>query len=462
MKIAVIGAGKMGLPVASQFAWRGGEVIACDINEQLVASINAGKMPFDEPGVGEILAQAVASGSLRATTDVAGTIPLVDVVIIIIPVMLNSERKADMAAIESVTRTIAAHMIPGQMFCFEATLPVGSTRRCLQPILESSGYRAGVDFDLVFSPERVKSQLVLKHLAQVPKIVGGVNAASARRAETFYQIYLGAPVIKVDSLETAEFSKLAGMVYRDANIALANELAVYAEAVGLDFSSVSSAANTDGESALLAPSIGVGGHCTPIYPYFVLQDAHDRGVPLPITANSRIINDSQARRLLDRVSHDGGEFEDQELLILGLAFRPRVKEHTLSSAFLIRDEATRRGATTFLHDPLYDPSEIRSRGFTPIHLDGELPAIVVLNTGHPEYREIDFEQWRNRGVRIVVDGRNFWHPSEIQDAGLHYIAPGYATPQSKTANFAFPKKETATSSPLLCIEDMAFARVASS
>jgi len=462
MKIAVIGAGKMGLPVACQFAWRGGEVIACDINERLVASINAGEMPFDEPGVGEILAQAVASGSLRATSDVAGTIPFVDAVIIIIPVMLNTERKADLAAIESVTRTIAAHMVPGQMFCYEATLPVGTTRRRLQPILETSGYRAGVDFDLVFSPERVKSQLVLKHLSQVPKIVGGVNAASAKRAEAFYQIYLGAPVINVESLENAEFSKLAGMVYRDVNIALANELAVYAEAVGLDFSSVSSAANTDGESALLAPSIGVGGHCTPIYPYFVLQDALERGVSLPITAKSRAINDSQARRLLDRISDDGGEFEEQEVLILGLAFRPRVKEHTLSSAFLIRDEATLRGATAFLHDPLYDFSEIRARGFTPMNLDGELPAIVVLNTGHPEYREIDFAQWRDRGVRIVVDGRNFWNPSEVQGAGLHYIAPGFATKKDELASFDYARNESAATTSLLDFEYPALARAASS
>jgi nucleotide sugar dehydrogenase len=427
MKIAVIGAGKMGLPLACQIAWRGGEVIACDINERLIAAINAGQMPFDEPGVGEILAQAVAAGSLRGSTDVAGIIPLVDVIIIIIPVMLTAKREADLASIESVTRIIAAHMVPGQLISYETTLPVGTTRERLKPILESSNYRAGRDFDLAFSPERVKSRLVLKHLTQVPKIVGGVNAASAKRAEEFYALYLGAPTINVKTLEAAEFAKLAGMVYRDVNIALANELAAYAEAVGLDFGIAAAAANTDDESALLSPSIGVGGHCTPVYPYFVLQDAHQRYMTLPITAKSRITNDSQASRLLDRVGSIDEKFVGQKLLILGLGFRPGVKEHAMSTAFRIRDEAIRRGATPFLCDPLYDEAEIEAHGFTPMRLDGDLPSIIVLNTGHQEYQQVDFELWRERGVRTVVDGRNFWNPAAVQSAGLEYIAPGTAS-----------------------------------
>jgi nucleotide sugar dehydrogenase len=426
MKIAVIGAGKMGLPLACQIAWRGGEVVACDINPELVATINAGKMPFAEPGVGAILEQAVASGSLRASTEVGEMAGRAEVVIVIIPVLLTARREADLAAIESVTRLIAKHLSAGQMICYETTLPVGTTRNRLRPILESSGLRAGEDFDLVFSPERVKSHLVLKHLAQVPKIVGGVNQSSARRAEAFYGAYLGAPVINVQTLEAAEFSKLAGMIYRDVNIALANELAAYAESVGLDFHSVIEAANTDSESALLSPGIGVGGHCTPVYPYFALQDALNRGVQLPLTAEARRTNDRQARRMLDRIEERGENLRGQKLLILGLGFRPNVKEHTLSPAFLIRDEAIRRGAQPFLHDPLYSAEEIASHGFTPMDLDGDIPAVVVLNTGHAEYSQIALSGWWERGARIVVDGRNFWSAVEVQAAGLQYIAPGAA------------------------------------
>jgi len=428
MKIAVIGAGKMGLPLACQFASRGGEVVACDINKSLVASINAGQMVFDEPGVGEILAQAVSSGVLRASTDLPATLPLVDVVIVLIPVLLNPRREADLDTIESVTRTIAAHLVPGQMVSYEATVPVGTTRDRLQPILESSGYRAGEDFDLVFSPERVKSRLVLRHLTHVPKIVGGVNASSAKRAEEFYGAYLGAPIINLGSLEAAEFAKLAGMLYRDANIALANELAEYAEAAGLDFRDVTAAANTDGESALLTPGIGVGGHCTPVYPYFVLQDAKRRGISLPITAKARSINDGQAARLLDRVSRNGIPLDGNDVLILGLGFRPGVKEHALSSAFLIRDEAVQRGARVVLHDPLYTRGEIEAHGFTPFDLESSaLPPVVVLNTAHAEYAHMNFPCWRKRGAKIIVDGRRFWDVSQVRGSGLQYIAPGLSS-----------------------------------
>lgn len=427
MRIAVIGAGKMGLPLACQIAWNGGKVVVCDINEHLVATINAGQSPFDEPGVTEILQQVVASGALRASTDVARTIPLVDVVIVIIPVLLTEERKADLKAIEGLTETIATQLVPGQMIIYETTLPVGTTRQHLQPILESSGYQAGEDFDLIFSPERVKSKFVLKHLSNVPKIVGGVNADCAARAELFYGAYLGAPVINVGTLEAAEFAKLAGMVYRDVNIALANELAAYAESRGVDFSSVAAAANTDGESALLSPGIGVGGHCTPIYPYFVLQDAKARGISLPMTAEARVINDGQARRLLDRVDSTENGLFGKDLVILGLGFRPGVKEHTLSSAFAIREEALRRGASVFLHDPLYDAAEVEAHGFTFMQLDGPLPPIVVLNTGHSEYKDIDFSEWRERGARSVVDGRNLWSAADVRMAGLDYVAPGLAS-----------------------------------
>ena len=200
--------------------------------------------------------------------------------LVIVPALLDANRRADLGALEGVACEIAAGLRVGTLVCFETTVPVGSTRNRFLPLLEKTGLRAGIDFDLAFSPERVKSLYVLKHLSEIPKIVGGVNDRSAERAAEFYAAFLGAPVMNLGSLEAAEFAKIAGMIYRDVNIALANELAAYAESVGLDFRPVREAANTDGEAALLTPGIGVGGHCTPVYPYFLIQDAADRGEPV--------------------------------------------------------------------------------------------------------------------------------------------------------------------------------------
>lgn len=422
--VTVIGAGKMGLPLACQLAANGAKVIACDINPAVVDAINRGAMPFEEPGVADLLTHARESGSITATTDISFAVRSSDVVIVIIPVLLTANKTADTRAIEGVTRQIAANLRRGMMVCYETTLPVGTTRNVLSPILESSGLRAGRDFDLVFSPERVKSQHVLKHLTSVPKIVGGISCASAQRAEEFYSRHL-APVINVESLEAAEFAKLAGMIYRDVNIALANELASYAERVGVDFSAVREAANTDGESYMLTPGIGVGGHCTPVYPYFLLQQAEALNTEFPLTSASRAANDLQPARMLDRAERLGARLAGGELLILGLGFRPGVKEHTLSPAFLLKKAAEERGAQVFLHDPLYSETEIADFGFLAWDWDSpSMPKVVALNTAHPEYADPDFVSWYSGGARYVIDGRNFWDAQLVTQADLVYLAPG--------------------------------------
>jgi nucleotide sugar dehydrogenase len=424
MKIAVIGAGKMGLPLACQFASKGAKVVTCDVKTSIVEAINNGLCPIDEPGVPELLVRAVADGSLRATTDAQTAIAKSDVIVVIVPVLLTPDRDADVSAIESVSWQISRGLKPGVMILYETTLPVGGTRRLL-PILESSGLKAGKDFDLVCSPERVKSQLVLKKLSETPKVVGGITPEAAARAAGFYQQYLGAPVINVGSLEAAEMVKLAGMVYRDVNIALANELARYAESVGVDIYTVINAANNDGEAALLWPGIGVGGHCTPVYPYFLIKDSERLGIPVRLAERSRRINDEQPSYILNRLERVWQPLRGLRVLILGLGFRPQVKEHIFSPAYRLRDELLRRGAEVQLHDPLYTDEEIRGHGFTPSTLtDLPLPEVFILNTAHLIYTGLDFQQLAAHGLKAVVDGRALWQPERVRGAGLVYLGIG--------------------------------------
>jgi nucleotide sugar dehydrogenase len=425
MKIAVIGAGKMGLPLACQFAHRGGSVTACDINPTLVAAINEGRCLINEPGVPELLTQVVGGGRLRATTEAAAAVSESDVAVIIVPALLTEQREIDVSVLEAATREVARGLHRGMMVCYETTLPVGGTRRYLKPVLERSGLRAGEDFDLAFSPERVKSQSVLRHLAVNPKIVGGITPAAADRAAAFYGDYLGAPVINLVTLEASEMAKLIGMVYRDVNIALSNELARYAEAVGVDLRPVIAAANTDGEAHLLDPGIGVGGHCTPVYPYFLTRDSHERGAATTLVERARRINDLQAGRTLERVEREWSSLKGRRVLILGLGFRPQVKEHAYSTAFLLRDELRRRGAEVRLHDPLYEAEEIRAHGFTPGSLeDRPAPEVLILNTAHPAYRALRFADLAQHGTRVVVDGRNIWSADQVGAARLVYFGIG--------------------------------------
>ena len=420
MNVVVIGAGKMGLPLACQIASRGASVVAADKNPHIVESINRGVVPFDEPGVDELLAQVVGEGRLRATTDTTEAVKTADVTIVIVPVLLTPENKADLGIILSVTDDIAAGLKKGAMVVYETTLPVGTTRS-FAPLLEKSGLKCGADFDLAFSPERVKSKLVLRNLTVNPKVVGGYDEKSAARAEKFYADYIGAPVINVKTLEASEFVKLAGMVYRDVNIAIANELARFAELKGIDVKETFPAANTDGEAYLLFPGIGVGGHCTPVYPYFLIHGAREVGMEANLPILARQINDGQAAPCLDRLSDAIGDLKGQRVTIMGLGFRPGVKEHTCSPAFLIGEELARRGADATLNDPLYSDDKIRHHGFAPSSLEG---AALVLNTNHPEYADLDWAALAASGVKAVVDGRNFWDRAAIEAAGIRYIGVG--------------------------------------
>ena len=424
MNVAVIGAGKMGLPIACQLASRGAIVQACDVNEQLVATLNRGECPFDEPGLASLLQQAVAEGRITATTDTPQAVAKSDVVIVIVPVLLTTTRQADLRHIHVVARQVGQSLRQGSLIIFETTLPVGSTRSLL-PLLESGGRCAGVDFDVVFSPERVKSRFVIKYLAETPKVVGGLSPEAAARATAFYREYLGAPVMDVGSLEAAELVKLAGMVYRDVNIALANEIARYADALGVEFGPIAAAANTDGEAALLTPGIGVGGHCTPVYPHFFIQDAVRRGLQPQLTELGRRINDEQPKQTIARLEAIWQPVAGRRIMILGLGFRPEVKEHTCSPAFQIRDALVERGARVVLCDPLYSPEEIRSYGFEPGQLDHRpAPDAIVLATAHRVFRQLNFEILAANGLKAAVDGRNAWDPLALKQCGIKYLGIG--------------------------------------
>lgn len=431
--VSVVGAGKMGLPLACQLARRGASVIACDADAAVVAAINAGRCPISEPGVSPILKSAVKKGLLRATTDTPGAVSESDIVIVIVPAKLTGERRADLSVLEAASRDIAAGLKAGTLVSYETTVPVGATRTVLLPILEKSGLKAGVDFELAFSPERVKSGSVLSNLSRTPKIVGGLTARGAERADKFYRRFLGAPVIRLGSLEQSELAKIAGMVYRDVNIALSNELARFASASGLDLGPVLAAANTDGEAALLRPGIGVGGHCTPVYPYFLTSAARELGVPQRLAEQARLINDGQSSHLLDEAAAAFGPLEGRRVLILGLGFRPEVKEHSYSSAFLLQEALKERKAQVSLHDPHYDEKEISELGFKSGSFGektGPCAELIILNTAYAAYAKPDFKALRRRGLRAVLDGRNFWDPKLVKAAGLLYLGAGRPLPRT--------------------------------
>jgi nucleotide sugar dehydrogenase len=418
--VAVVGLGKIGLPLAALYAGKGMRVTGCDINPAVVESVNRGESPMQgEPGLAEALRKCVDAGALRAASDTAAVVAESDVVVVMVRVGIDASGHADYHYLDIAAANIGRGLKPETLVILESTVPVGATRNRLGKRLAAVSGLAQGAFRLAYSPERVSSGSVFRDLATYPKLVGGVDAASGDEAAAFYRSVLEAPVTLLPDAETAEFAKLAESIYRDVNIALANELARAAEQLGVSYAAAAEAGNSQPYSHLHAPGLGVGGHCIPVYPYFLTQ-----AVDAPLIALSREINDSMAEYGIERLEAalEGG-LQGKSVLILGLAYRGGVKEAELSSALLVADALRHRGAEVLVHDPLFSDEEIAALGLQPSPLPpGSAVDAVVLQAGHKEYAKLDFATLK--GCRALLDGRAFFEAARAEAAGVRYIAIG--------------------------------------
>jgi nucleotide sugar dehydrogenase len=432
MKITVVGLGKIGLPLAVQFASSGHTVVGVDVSPRVVDLVRAGLEPFPgEHDLARRLPGLVAAGRLRTTVDAAEAVPDSDAVVIVVPLFVDAEARPDFAAMDAATEAVAAALTPGTLVAYETTLPVGTTRGRWAPALEAgSGLVEGEDFHVVFSPERVLTGRVFADLRRYPKLVGALSADGAERAVDFYRRVLqfderddlpaGNGVWDLGSAEAAEMAKLAETTYRDVNIGLANEFARYAETVGVDVAQVIAACNSQPYSHIHQPGIAVGGHCIPVYPRLYLWNDPEAEIVRAARARNADMP-AHAVRLLERVH---GPLAGETVVVLGAAYRGGVKETAFSGVFATVEALRGRGARVLVHDPLYSDGELTALGFTP-HRRGEAADAVVVQADHDEYRA-----WAGPdvpGARTVVDGRRVLDADRWPDAVVTTIGDGAAT-----------------------------------
>ena len=410
MKIAVVALGKIGLPLAVQFASRGHDVVGADVNPDVVQLVNRGVEPFPgEAHLGEKLAEAVAAGRLRATTDTADAVARSEAVVVVVPLFVDADGLPDFGWMDAATRDIARGLRPGALVSYETTLPVGTTRTRYLPLLEEgSGLVQGEGFHLVFSPERVLTGRVFADLRRYPKLVGGIDARAGERGEAFYRAVLefderpdlprGNGVWNLGSAEAAELAKLAETTYRDVNIGLANEFARFAQTHGIDVHQVIEASNSQPYSHIHRPGIAVGGHCIPVYPRLYLWNDPEA----TIVRAARERNASMPAFAVGVLEGLHGDLSGQRVVVLGASYRGGVKETAFSGVFPVVDTLRARGATVLVHDPLYEDVELEKLGFTPYPQGAPVDAAIV-QTDHAAYRELTPADLP--GVRSVVDGR---------------------------------------------------------
>jgi UDP-N-acetyl-D-mannosaminuronic acid dehydrogenase len=421
--VAVYGLGKMGLPLAAVYAEVSGNVVGVDVDPDVVERLSAGECHVDgEPGLPELVEEVVDSGAFRPTMDAEAAAAEASIHVVIVPTLLTAEGKPDLSAVVDVVERVGGGLDPGDTVVLESTLPPRTTTDLVDPLLEWESGLAPEEYGLAFCPERTKSRQALADVRGThPKIVGGADAESARVATLVYEEMTGNEVIAVADTTTAEAAKLFEGLYRDVNIALANELATFADDLGIDVTAAIETANTQPFCDIHEPGPGVGGHCIPFYPHFLMERFRTEA---PLLRTARAVNDGMpefvVRTLAAELSAAGRPLRGSTVLLLGLTYRPGVRETRAAPARGIAARLAELGAEVLAVDPILDSAD----GFdaTMVELSDVYdrdPDAAVLVTPHDAFDDLDWSAFPR--PLVVLDA---WRTLDLADTDHRVTAIG--------------------------------------
>ena len=434
LTIAVVGQGKMGLPISAVLLKAGYKVVGVEIDEELVENINKGIFQeIREPGVLEAIKLGLQSNKYYASISIEETLISADIIIIVIPIVLDENNIPNLTPITELYENLGQNLQVGQLIIQETTLPIGTTEDVLLPILEiHSGLTAGKDFGLGFSPERSYIGKVLEDITKnYPKIIGGIDSKSTERIALFFDSFVEKGVIRMSSPRAAEAVKVFKGVFRDINIAIANELSKVCEKLDLDFFEIRHAVNSEPSGNILLPGAGVGGHCIPVYPHFFIQAAKNLGIQPNLVKAGREVNLSMPQHVVNKITQNL-EFYDKKLniakiVLLGLSYRGNVKEYRYSPTLEIIDILNNIEVDVYLHDPLFTNSEVRE--ITSVNFTNDLQKAlvhadcIVLLADHKEYDESlvsKMDLLANKPY-IFIDTRNKFDIEETTERKIDYL-----------------------------------------
>jgi UDP-N-acetyl-D-glucosamine dehydrogenase len=406
-RVAVIGLGYVGLPLATAFAGAGLTVIGLDVDDRKACAVMEG-VSYIEDIDGETLARQVEEGRLRATTDPA-ILAEVDASIICVPTPCTRAKQPDLTHILSAGAQIQEHLRPGQLVILESTTYPGTTQEVLLPLLETSGLRCGSDFELAYSPERVDPGNKRYGLRNTPKIVGGVTPHARDLACALYR-HVADQVVPVSEPQVAEMAKLLENTFRHVNIALANEMAVLCGEMGINIWEVIDAAATKPFGFMpFYPGPGVGGHCIPIDPFYFSWKCREHGRQARLIELAGEINDRMPEVVVDRITEalngQGKSLRDSRVLVLGVSYKKDVGDVRESPALKVIARLHRKGAQVSYHDP-HVPVCVNGKGpMASAALDQaaitSADCVVILT----DHNGLPYEQII-RTAAVVVDTRN--------------------------------------------------------
>jgi len=423
-KICVLGMGYIGLPTAATFAAHGIKVTGVDVNPQVVETLNRGELHIHEPGLREVVEKAIQSGNLTVSSHPEEA----DAFLIAVPTPFYEDKfaeyqgrrykLADMSAVIAATEAILPYLRKGNLVVLESTSPPRTTLDLVRPILERSTLKAGSDFHLCYSPERVLPGQILRELVENARVIGGVTPESARAGHDLYATFVKGQIVETDAT-TAEMVKLMENTTRDVNIAIANEFARLAEKFGVDVWEAIRLANLHPRINILSPGPGVGGHCISVDPWFFVETAPEL---TPLIYNARKVNDEQPRFVVSRVQEALGSLKDRRIAALGLAYKPDVDDLRESPAVEVVHLLQEQGAKVKAWEPFKPHAVLKG-----IHLSQTLEDAIqqadalLLLVRHTEFTRFNpVEIATKTPARIAIDTVNGWDRDAWQRAGFQF------------------------------------------
>ncbi len=424
--ICVIGLGYIGLPTASTFAAHDVNVLGVDVSPRIVETLSKGEIHIHEPGLLEAVKKAVASGKFKAALQPAEA----EAFIIAVPTPFKEHetgeyqgaryKLADMSAVTSAAESIVPYLRKGNLVVLESTSPPLTTRDLVAPILEKSGLKAGVDFHLAYSPERVLPGQIMRELIENARVIGGITPACAQAGRDLYAAFVKGQIVQTDAT-TAEMVKIMENTYRDVNIAVANEFSRLADKFGVDVWEAISIANLHPRVKILSPGPGVGGHCISVDPWFFVEAAPEL---TPLIYHSRQVNDSQPHFVLELVRRAAGDLKGKRIAALGLAYKPDVDDLRESPAVEIVRLLQAEGAQVKAWEPFKPDANLpgvnMAASLEDSIKDADVIALLVKHTG---FSELDPASLSTR-AKILIDTVNGVNHQAWQQAGFHVVRLG--------------------------------------
>ncbi|HLD42601.1 MAG TPA: nucleotide sugar dehydrogenase [Candidatus Nanoarchaeia archaeon] len=384
--VCIIGLGYVGMPLAELCAQKGYDVVGYDILEK--------------------------KSRIKTTTD-PSCIKEADIVVMCVPTPVDERHNPDYGPVQKAAESISTFMKQGQLVIIESTLNPGATEEVIKPILDESGKR----YNLAYCPERIDPGNKEFTLTKIPRVIGGIDAESLQLAKKFYASILDSPIKEMSSIRAAEAVKIVENTFRDVNIAFVNELAKGFDSIGLDVIEVIQGASTKPFSFIPHfPSCGVGGHCIPVDPYYLIRNPGKNGFDYKFLKLAREINEGMpaytVKKALEAITEKGKNAKDVKISVLGLAYKGNVPDIRESPSFEIIHELRKLGVEPLVFDP-HVPEKSNCSFEEALRSD-----VLIFASNHDEFRQIDFSKMKDK---IVIDGKNFL---KIEDGSITYKGIG--------------------------------------